>query len=154
MTNARIGKGKSYALVFGALAMTLAVFLMVGPPQLLAHSESPVFCASCHTMESQYEAWLHTGAHRRKSCVDCHLPNDNVATHYVWKSIDGMKDVVMQYTGLHAEEIKLGEHGAKVVQQNCIRCHGAAVEAIDQDRKCWDCHRRLMHKRSGAHATT
>jgi cytochrome c nitrite reductase small subunit len=101
-------------------------------------------------MEAQYEAWFHAGAHRRKKCVDCHLPNDNLALHYAWKSIDGMKDVVMQYSGAYPDPIKLTSHGAEVVQANCIRCHSATVEMIDPARNCWECHRRLMHKRSGA----
>jgi cytochrome c nitrite reductase small subunit len=105
-------------------------------------------------MQSEFEAWFHTGAHRRKACVDCHLPNDNVALHYVWKSLDGMKDVVLHYTGVYPEQIKLSSHGADVVQTNCIRCHSPTVELIDPTRKCWECHRRLMHKRSGAIETS
>lgn len=126
------------------------LFLAVGPPQLLAKSETADFCASCHVMEAQYEAWFHQGAHRRKACVECHLPHDNLATHYVWKSIDGMKDVVVFYSGRVPEDIRISEHGRRVVQANCIRCHENAVERIDQGRTCFDCHRRLQHRRSGA----
>lgn len=42
----------------------LGLFLLLGPPQLLAKSESPAFCASCHVMKPQYEAYMHNGAHR------------------------------------------------------------------------------------------
>jgi len=137
-------------LLAGAVALAVALFLMVGPPKLLAKSEAPDFCASCHVMESEYEAWFHQGAHRRKACIDCHLPNDNLPAHYVWKSIDGMKDVVVFNSGHVPEHITLSEHGKKTVQANCIRCHENTVEMIDQDRPCWDCHRRIMHRRSGA----
>jgi len=37
-----------------------------------------------------------------------------------------------------------------VVQANCIRCHETTVMMINQERPCTDCHRRIMHKRSGA----
>jgi cytochrome c nitrite reductase small subunit len=127
----------------------VGVFVAFGPPKLMAKSEMPDFCASCHVMESQYEAWFHQGAHRRKNCVECHLPNDNVAAHYVWKSIDGMKDVVVFNSGRVPEEIKISDHGRATVQANCVRCHETAVDKINQARSCTDCHRRLIHKRSG-----
>ena len=136
--------------VIGIAVVVVALFLMFGPPKLLAKSESPDFCSKCHVMEPEYEAWLHEGAHRRKLCVDCHLPNDNMPIHYVWKAIDGLKDVLFFYSGHVPEQIKLTSHGAKVLQANCIRCHSSAVEFMDHDRKCWECHRRLIHKRSGS----
>jgi len=142
-----------YLVSFGTLGILVFGFLLFGPPQVLARSEAPIFCGGCHTMESNYEAFAHAGAHRRKLCVDCHLPNDNMALHYAWKSIDGMKDTVLFYTGLASEQVKLSDHSAQVVQANCIRCHGSTVELIDSDRKCWECHRRLSHRRSGAMAT-
>jgi cytochrome c nitrite reductase small subunit len=104
-------------------------------------------------MEPEFEAWSHAGAHRRKLCVDCHLPNDNLALHYAWKSIDGIKDVLVFYSGTVSEPIKLSSHGVEVVQANCIRCHRSTVEFINPERRCWECHRRLMHRRSGAIAT-
>ena len=128
----------------------VVVFLMFGPPKLLAKSESPDFCASCHVMGPEYEAWSHMGAHRRNKCVDCHLPNGNAGIHYVWKALDGMKDVGFFYSGHVPERIRLTDHGAKVLQANCIRCHEATVEFVNHERKCWECHRRLNHTRSGS----
>ncbi|MBI5520826.1 MAG: cytochrome c nitrite reductase small subunit [Desulfovibrio sp.] len=142
-----------YALAGVALALAVALFVLLGPPQLLAKSETPAFCASCHIHESQYEAWFQQGAHRRLACVDCHLPNDNSASHYTWKSIDGMKDLVLFNAGRVPDDIRITERGRKVVQANCIRCHEGAVEMIDQDRSCTDCHRRQLHKNSSAMET-
>lgn len=146
-------KKRWYFVFFGAVGAAVLLFILFGPPRLLARSESPNFCAGCHVMEPQYEAWFHTGAHRRKNCVDCHLPNENLALHYIWKSIDGIKDVALFYSGTYPEQIKLSTHGAQVLQSNCIRCHSSTVDAIDPDRKCWECHRRLVHTRSGAMET-
>ncbi|MGE5083331.1 MAG: cytochrome c nitrite reductase small subunit [Acidobacteriota bacterium] len=137
-------------LVVGAGA---ALFMALGPPQLLAKSETPEFCASCHVMEAQYEAWSHQGAHRRKACVECHLPNGDMLSHYFWKSIDGMKDVFVFNSGRVPDDIRISDHGRGVVQANCIRCHETTVENIGQERICTDCHRRLMHRRSGAMQT-
>ena len=62
-------------------------FSAFGPPRLFAKSESPEFCGSCHVMEAQYETWFHAGAHRRIKCVDCHLPNDNIAPSSMAKGL-------------------------------------------------------------------
>ena len=139
-----------YFLAAALLGMAAGTFAMFGPPKLFAKSETPDFCASCHVMEAEYEAWFHEGAHRRINCVDCHLPHNNVPAHYIWKSIDGLKDMVFFYSGRVPEFIKASDHAQHVLQSNCIRCHQTAVENIDNDRQCWICHRRLVHIRSGA----
>ncbi len=141
------------ALVVAAGAVILLLFLAFGPPKLLAKSDTPAFCVQCHVMEAEYDAWSHAGAHRRKMCVDCHLPNENAVIHYVWKAIDGMKDVLIFYSGTVPDRIRLTSHGAKVLQENCIRCHEQTVMLVNHDRKCWECHRRIMHTRSGAMET-
>lgn len=135
------------------LGGAFAGFLSFGPPQLLAKSETPLFCSSCHVMESQYEAWFHVGAHRSILCVDCHLPHHNLPAHYVWKTIDGMKDVVMFYSGQVPETIELSKHAEGVVRENCVRCHSERVAMIDQSRNCWDCHRFLQHNLAGVRLT-
>jgi cytochrome c nitrite reductase small subunit len=140
-------------VIAAAAVLVVSVFLLVGPPKLLAKSDRADFCVSCHVMESQYEAWAHTGAHRREQCVECHLPNQNKVLHYVWKGIDGFKDVAIFYSGAVPERIKLTSHGEDVLRANCVRCHEAAVTLMKTDRKCWDCHRRISHQRSGAMAT-
>ncbi len=147
-TKSRGSKVRLVAVVAGAVVL-LGLFVLLGPPKMLAKSDAPRFCASCHVMEAEYQAWSHEGAHRRKQCVDCHLPNENVAIHYVWKSLDGLKDVAFFYSGTVPEHIELTSHGAKVLQANCIRCHASTVEFVNHERRCWECHRRLMHTRSG-----
>lgn len=149
-------KSKKTILSFilgGAGTVIMLIFFLLGPPKLLAKSEQPAFCVRCHVMEVAYESWIHAGAHRRKTCVDCHLPNENAVAHYIWKSIDGIKDVALFYSGMVPDRIELTSHGEKVLQANCIRCHDQTVTHIDQDRKCWECHRRIMHARSGAMET-
>jgi cytochrome c nitrite reductase small subunit len=135
------------------LAGLVGGFLAFGPPQLVAKTETALFCSSCHVMESQFEAWFHVGAHRSIRCVDCHLPHENLPVHYVWKSIDGMKDVVVFYSGQTPENITLSERGRQFVQSNCIRCHFERVVMIDQERACWDCHRFLQHNLAGVRLT-
>ncbi len=145
--------GRKRLLVPGiatALVVMVSAFLLVGPPKLLAKSDTAGFCAGCHVMEGEYDAFMHSGAHRRKTCSDCHLPNGNAAIHYTWKSIDGLKDALVYYSGRVPDRIRLSEHGAKVLQANCIRCHGETVSTINTERKCWSCHRNIIHTRAGA----
>ncbi len=146
-------RGRTILLVGIGFVLVAALFVLWGPLDLLAKSDKPEFCNGCHVMESQYEAWIHAGAHRRIKCVDCHLPHENMAVHYVWKSIDGVKDAVVFYSGSVPEDISLSAHGKSVVQANCIRCHETTVEMISQERICWDCHRRITHSRTGSIAT-
>jgi cytochrome c nitrite reductase small subunit len=141
-----------FMVILTVVGAGVGVFLAFGPPKLYAKSETPEFCASCHVMESQYEAWFHAGAHRRIKCVDCHLPNDTMARHLVWKGIDGGRDFVLFHTGLVPDDIRLSSRGAQVVKENCLRCHTETMARVNEDRNCWDCHRRLSHKHTGAMA--
>jgi len=149
-------KATKYGMVLLCLVVAGAVlggFLAFGPPQLYAKSSTPEFCGRCHVMETEYEAWFHAGAHRRISCVDCHLPNDTKVRHLIWKGIDGMKDALAFYGGRVPENIVLSEHGTQILQENCQRCHAETMARVNEERQCWFCHRRLSHKRTGAMAT-
>ncbi len=153
MTLAERRNGLLRAALAACAIVAVALFLAVGPPKLLATTDRPDFCARCHVMESNYEAWIHAGAHRRSKCVDCHLPNQNVGLHYAWKSLDGLKDALVFYSGTVPERITLSSHGGAVLQANCVRCHETLVAMTDTGRKCWSCHRRISHQRSGAMET-
>jgi cytochrome c nitrite reductase small subunit len=149
----RSGKFWLLLLILAVLGAGLGAFLAVGPPKLYAKSESPEFCASCHVMASEYENWFHAGAHRRVKCVDCHLPNDNLARHLIWKGIDGGRDFLTFHTGLYAKDIRLTPAGAKIVKENCLRCHAETMARVSEDRNCWVCHRQLSHQQTGVVAT-
>jgi cytochrome c nitrite reductase small subunit len=142
-------KHKRQLIQAGAAGFFLAAagtFMLFGPPRMIELTESPQFCGLCHA--SQHGDWLHS-AHRGEKCIDCHLPNDNFADHYVWKSIDGGKDVFLHFSGLgDGNDTELTEHGKKVLQANCIRCHTGMVAHINQKRSCIDCHRTLSHRRT------
>ena len=150
------GKKKKIFLYLLVLAIILLIgggFLAFGRPGIYAKSETPEFCGSCHVLDLEYEAWFHSGAHRRIKCVDCHLPNDTLARHLAWKTVDGVKDAAAFHTGRISDPIRLSQHGATVVNDNCRRCHAEMISRINEDRQCWDCHRSLSHKRTGVIAT-
>lgn len=139
--------------ISGVVVLVLAavgLYVSFGTPGLFAKSGTPEFCAQCHVMETQYENWFHNGGHRRLKCIDCHLPNDNMARHLTYKGYDGMWDAFVFYSGRVPETITLSAHGAALLQENCRRCHEETVAKINEDRNCWQCHRRLSHRHSGA----
>lgn len=136
------------------LVSVLLLIVAIFSPKLLAKTNSPEFCAKCHVMQEQYIALMKGGIHNSLKCVDCHLPNDSKAKFYLWKGIDGTKDVVHFYSGSVSERIVISAHGKKTVQENCIRCHEGIVSMINvTDRKCWDCHKRTSHKQAGLRET-
>lgn len=140
-----------YLLIGAVILIGAGFFLAFGPPQMLAKTETPQYCASCHVMEDQYQAWQHQGAHRRQACVSCHLPHDNLVSYYLWKGIDGMKDLIVFHSGTVPERIEISNHGREFIQDNCIRCHSATVEKmLDTERQCWDCHRNVQHRLAGS----
>jgi cytochrome c nitrite reductase small subunit len=149
-----IPKGKrlwSYLGIIIIIAIAGGLFASFGPPKLYAKSGTPEFCAGCHVMEAEYEAWRHQGAHRRIKCIDCHLPNNQIANHLTWKGILGMQDAFYFYSGRVPENIRLSAQGAKIAKANCERCHAEAIARVNlADRNCWECHRRLTHLQSGA----
>jgi cytochrome c nitrite reductase small subunit len=148
-----LGDKAKVVRVAGLVVLLLAVvmvYVSFGPPGLFARSGTPEFCAQCHVMEAEYENWFHSGGHRRLKCVDCHLPNDNMARHLTWKGYEGMWDAYVFYSGRVPETIRISESGVALVQENCRRCHEETVAKINEDRNCWQCHRRLSHRNSGA----
>ena len=127
----------------GLLALGVVSF---APHGLMDQTARPAFCNLCHPMNDQYTAWLLTGVHRGIRCVDCHLPNDNPVNHLVWKGIDGTKDVVSFFSGVYPDHITATNHAKRVIQENCVRCHGEMVSRITTDTmRCWSCHRRMDH---------
>ena len=107
----------------------------------------PKSCVNCHVMQDAYDSWQKSSHHAVAVCVDCHLPNDNIMEHLVWKGIDGGWDFFAFHTGLYSEPIRITEHGRKVVQGNCVRCHGHMVSRISTEGlECSKCHRSVNHK--------
>jgi len=137
---------KNKKVMYGAAILLLAVIIAVAIPRFMQATSTPQYCASCHVMESQYEDWFYSGSHQRISCVECHLPHNNFFNYYLWKGLDGMKDVLYFYTGMIPDPIQASGHGVQTVQDNCVRCHEEMVSRISVDAMhCWGCHRDNYH---------
>jgi len=138
---------KKHLLIGTSIAALLFIFIVFGPPGLFKKTSSPDYCGSCHVMYDMHDHWFLSGLHRSIKCVDCHLPNNNLVNHVIWKGIDGMKDLLYFHFMLFSDPIEITSHGKTTLQANCVRCHGDMVSRINIDAKnCWECHRRVNHR--------
>ncbi len=131
-------------LLGGLLA--LAVLSLSGAKAMLAYTDRPEYCLSCHVMEKPYESWFHSAHHMAATCSDCHVPHQNMAAKLAGKGIDGLRDSYYFYTNQVPDPIRLSDRGSKIVRENCLRCHGTLMEKVEnEDRNCWECHRSMPH---------
>ncbi len=121
-------------------------------------SNDPATCVNCHIMRTEYVTWHHSSHREVATCNDCHVPHDNVFRKYYFKGSDGMRHATIFTINTYSQTITMLPPGRKVVQENCIRCHGNLTEMVkanvtyDQTvegngRLCWDCHRDVPHGR-------
>ncbi len=133
------------ALVF--LFIVMGVFMYVTDmPRYM--TSSPRTCTNCHVMDAAYENWYHAPHENVTKCVDCHLPHENVLSYYYVKFASGLHDVYYFSTGITPIAIRAHPETKKIIQSNCIRCHGDTVADIsphDMGRNCWDCHPDVGH---------
>lgn len=120
--------------------------------------DDPAACINCHIMSPYYATWSHSSHGRDVTCNDCHVPNDNIAAHYAFKGIDGMKHVAYFVTHSEHQAIQAESMSDEVIMDNCIRCHKQLNQEfvktgrIDymeakrgEGKACWDCHRNVPH---------
>ncbi len=140
---------------FIGVTLIIIVFISLAAFGFLDKTSQPSFCGKCHVMQDQYTTWIKGGLHNNIKCIDCHIPNDTKVNFYIWKGIDGTKDLLIFHMGIVPEMIKISSHGKRVIQSNCIRCHEGMVSKMlnIEDRNCWDCHKRVSHKLSGLRET-
>lgn len=120
--------------------------------------DDPAACINCHIMSPYYATWSHSSHARDVTCNDCHVPNGNMAAHYAFKGLDGMKHVAYFITHSEHQAIQAEAMSDKVIMDNCIRCHKQLNQEfvktgrIDymeakrgEGKACWDCHRNVPH---------
>ena len=120
--------------------------------------DDPAACINCHIMSPYYATWAHSAHARNTTCNDCHVPNNNMAAHYAFKGMDGMKHVAYFVTFSERQSIEAEDASAEVIMDNCIRCHKQLNQEfvntgrIDymeakrgEGKACWDCHREVPH---------
>jgi cytochrome c nitrite reductase small subunit len=140
-------------IAIAAAVVAFGVFIFVTGAPAYAGTD-PSTCNNCHVMDSQYENWYHAGHAKAATCVECHLPHDNIFHYYLAKAQTGMHDVYVFSTGQTPVLIRAKPNTDQTIQANCIRCHEDTVADIVAgpqpfDRKCWDCHRSVAHGERG-----
>lgn len=120
--------------------------------------DDPAACINCHIMSPYYATWSHSSHGRDVTCNDCHVPNDNILSHYYFKGKDGMKHVAYFVTFNEPHVFRATDASAQVIMDNCIRCHKELNTEIasagrfsymeakrGEGQACWDCHRDVPH---------
>ena len=134
-----------YVLVGVAVGLAVVTGRIANATSYL--SDAPQTCMNCHVMTDAYATWQR-GSHARVTvCVDCHLPHNNPVAKLAVKAADGMKDSYLFIMQSQPQVLHLSERGVRVVQANCLRCHGDMFAmtrlAPPAERKCWDCHSNI-----------
>jgi len=114
-------------------------------------STDPKACVNCHIMRSEYDAWQKSSHHTAAVCVDCHLPAELVPK-YLAKAENGFRHSKEFTAQTFAEPIEVKPEGRRILQQNCIRCHGALVVTMNAGDpegpdhvECIHCHAGVGH---------
>ena len=119
-------------------------------------SKEPRACMNCHIMRPQFDSWQKSAHHTAATCVDCHLPHDFVGK-YLAKADHGYRHSwAFTFQDFH-EPIQITPRNARILQHNCVACHGDLVHAIlpsettaNDAMSCVHCHADVGHgPRSG-----
>lgn len=149
-------------------AVVVGGYLVHASQALSYLSKDPKACINCHVMNTQYATWQHSSHAQRATCIECHLPTDDVVDKYMAKARDGWNHSVAFTLNTFGQTIEISEDGAARVQANCISCHAQLTQNIivnqeryhdfsgivAPERKCWDCHRDVPHGKARSLATT
>jgi cytochrome c nitrite reductase small subunit len=149
------------AVLMGALA-GLAGFTFDYAEGLTYLSNDPKACGNCHIMNDQLDSWRKGPHHAAATCNDCHVPPRFFAK-YLAKARNGYHHS-MGFTFQSAtpdeadarrvfeEPIRIKATNSQILQDNCLRCHGAFVHEVvrgstwaDDAIRCVHCHRGAGH---------
>lgn len=122
--------------------------------------DDPAACVNCHIMSPYYSSWSHSSHARWATCNDCHVPQQNMLSGYVFKAKDGLYHASVFTLRQEPQVIRPRDASNAVILENCIRCHTqlntefvktgmiSYADVKSGERKaCWDCHRDVPHTR-------
>jgi cytochrome c nitrite reductase small subunit len=113
----------------------------------------PAACMNCHIMRPHFETWIKSSHGRIAGCVDCHLPA-RLPGSVLAKMENGWNHSWAFTRQTFHEPIQITPKNARILQENCNRCHGALVDqmlghpaAVDRDTAiaCVHCHAGVGH---------
>ncbi|MFM9958376.1 MAG: cytochrome c nitrite reductase small subunit [Phycisphaerales bacterium] len=115
-------------------------------------SDDPKACVNCHIMREQYDGWQKSSHHASATCNDCHVPRGFVGK-YTAKAVHGWRHSKAFTLQDFHEPIRISDEDLKIVQSNCLRCHGELTSQISahagpagvEEANCTHCHRGVGH---------
>ena len=124
-------------------------------------SDDPNVCINCHIMNDQFNSWLNSSHQGVANCNDCHVA-PGFPRNYISKAINGYHHSVgftfqparpddPDRTPFFNEPIMIKERNLRIVQENCLRCHGDFVHETlpvgtpAGELRCVECHRDVGH---------
>ncbi len=151
-TNARkarpaAGLGWWHAVLWPVAVLTgMAIFAFEYGEGHAYFGTDPEACANCHIMRPRLDSYLKASHHAAATCVDCHLP-DAFLPKSVAKVRNGWNHAVAFTTGRFEEPILISASNARVLQENCLACHGDLVHDLvtGGELRCVRCHVTVGH---------
>jgi cytochrome c nitrite reductase small subunit len=114
-------------------------------------SNDPKACKNCHIMNEQYDSWRKSSHHAAATCNDCHVPPDFLGKYLAKASNGYHHSKGFTFQDFH-EPIMIKPKNSQILQDNCLRCHGALVHEIVRGStyasgaiRCVHCHRSVGH---------
>ncbi|HTZ40962.1 MAG TPA: NapC/NirT family cytochrome c [Syntrophales bacterium] len=133
-------------LTSGIIAGAVFVAVIVGGYQA---SGSPQLCGACHSMDYVYSRWQISN-HKQFACIECHLPDTNLAGQVVYKFKSGLNDLYHETLKTYPAAIDFSAENRQVANGNCLRCHFSTVQNTPMGTggaDCLKCHRFSVHQR-------
>lgn len=145
--------GKSFIIFIILLGIIqgLSLFTFKYAEGFSYFSADPKACVNCHIMRSNYDSWQKSSHHAAATCVECHLPQ-TMPDKLIAKAINGYYHSV-GFTFMNFKEpILIKESNKKILHENCLKCHSAAVHELvkgattDKNAvNCIHCHAGVGH---------
>ncbi len=107
-------------------------------------------CANCHVMRGHYDGWQKASHHAHATCNDCHVPQ-GLLPKYLTKGENGFEHSKAFTLQDFHEPIRIKDKSARIVQRNCVRCHGDLVSEMLERHgapstfACSRCHSSVGH---------
>jgi cytochrome c nitrite reductase small subunit len=108
-------------------------------------------CANCHIMRDHHDGWQTASHHAHATCNDCHVPH-GFLPKYLTKGENGFEHSKAFTLQNFHEPILIKPKSARIVQDNCVRCHGdltsemlARHDGGADTFTCARCHGRVGH---------
>lgn len=114
-------------------------------------SDDPRSCVNCHVMRGAFDGWIHASHTAAATCNDCHTP-EGFPDKWLVKGLNGWNHSVAFTTGNFPDPLVIRKFNARVVQENCVKCHNAMVSQMHrgaggQEVQCVFCHGNVGHGR-------